>query len=308
MPDPLRDYLNQIGKIPLLTAAEEIELGNSIQRMMPLLEKPDLTKDEQKIIRIGKRAKKRMVQGNLRLVISVASKYNKMTSRLSMQDLIQEGNIGLIRAVEMFDPSRGYKFSTYAYWWIRQGIMRATQTQDRMIKLPSGAPDGLRKVKYFMIDYQKEHGVMPSLKECADLIGVQPETMRNYLQASEDATSLDAKPRSRADDGSQILDLIPSTYGAADEDLELDTATLAIKRAFKEMTERERTIITMRYGLDGEEPLSNPSIAKKIGIHKEAARKLVHQTENKLRDLLMDRPPGKSKRQKSSSSLTWGWG
>ena len=308
MPDPLRDYLNQIGKIPLLTAAEEIELGNSIQRMMPLLEKPDLTKDEQKIIRIGKRAKKRMVQGNLRLVISVASKYNKMTSRLSMQDLIQEGNIGLIRAVEMFDPSRGYKFSTYAYWWIRQGIMRATQTQDRMIKLPSGAPDGLRKVKYFMIDYQKEHGVMPSLKECADLIGVQPETMRNYLQASEDATSLDAKPRSRADDGSQILDLIPSTYGAADEDLELDTATLAIKRAFKEMTERERSIITMRYGLDGEEPLSNPSIAKKIGIHKEAARKLVHQTENKLRDLLMDRPPGKSKRQKSSSSLTWGWG
>jgi len=307
MPDPLRDYLNQIGKIPLLTAAEEIELGNSIQRMMPLLEKPDLTKDEQKIIRIGKRAKKRMVQGNLRLVISVASKYNKMTSRLSMQDLIQEGNIGLIRAVEMFDPSRGYKFSTYAYWWIRQGIMRATQTQDRMIKLPSGAPDGLRKVKYFMVDYQKEHGKMPSLQQCADLIGVQPETMRNYLQASEDATSLDAKPRSRADDGSQILDLIPSTYGAADEDLELDTATLAIKRAFKEMTERERTIITMRYGLDGEEPLSNPSIAKKIGIHKEAARKLVHQTENKLRDLLMDRPPGKSKRQKSSSSLTWGW-
>jgi RNA polymerase sigma factor (sigma-70 family) len=308
MPDPLRDYLNQIGKIPLLTAAEEIELGNSIQRMMPLLDKPNPTKEEQKVIRIGKRAKKRMVQGNLRLVISVASKYNKMTSRLSMQDLIQEGNIGLIRAVEMFDPSRGYKFSTYAYWWIRQGIMRATQTQDRMIKLPSGAPDGLRKVKYFMIDYQKEHGVMPTLKQCADLIGVQPETMRNYLQAASDATSLDAKAKSRTDDGSSIIDLIQSTYGAADEDLELGTAALAIKRAFGEMTERERIIITMRYGLDGEEPLSNPSIAKKIGIHKEAARKLVHQTENKLRDLLMDRPPGKSKRQKNSSSLTWGWG
>jgi len=307
MPDPLRDYLNQIGRIPLLTPAEEIELGNSIQRMMPLVDKAELTKEEQKVIRIGERAKKRMVQGNLRLVISVASKYSRMTSRLSMQDLIQEGNIGLIRAVEMFDPSRGYKFSTYAYWWIRQGIMRATQTQDRMIKLPSGAPDGLRKVKYFMIDYQREHGVMPTLKQCADLIGVQPETMRNYLQAAEDATSLDAKAKNRDDDGSQILDLIPSTYGSPNEDLEVDTAVLAVKRAFVEMTEQERQIITMRYGLDGEEPLSNPGIGKKIGIHKEAARKLVHQTEEKLRDILMDRPPGKSKRQKSSSSLTWGW-
>jgi RNA polymerase sigma factor (sigma-70 family) len=307
MPDPLRDYLNQIGRIPLLTPAEEIELGNSIQRMMPLVGKAELTKEEQKVIRIGERAKKRMVQGNLRLVISVASKYSRMTSRLSMQDLIQEGNIGLIRAVEMFDPSRGYKFSTYAYWWIRQGIMRATQTQDRMIKLPSGAPDGLRKVKYFMIDYQREHGVMPTLKQCADLIGVQPETMRNYLQAAEDATSLDAKAKNRNDDGSQILDLIQSTYGSPDDDLEVDTAVLAVKRAFVKMTEQERQIITMRYGLDGEEPLSNPGIGKKIGLHKEAARKLVHQTEEKLRDILMDRPPGKSKRQKSSSSLIWGW-
>ena len=164
MSDPLRDYLNQIGRIPLLTAAEEIALGNAIQAMMPLVGKADLTKQEQKTIRAGNRAKKRMIQGNLRLVISVASKYSRMTTRLSMQDLIQEGNIGLIRAAEMFDPSRGYKFSTYAYWWIRQGIMRSTQTQDRMIRLPSGAPDGLRKVKYFMIDYQKEHGKMPTLQ------------------------------------------------------------------------------------------------------------------------------------------------
>ena len=112
MSDPLRDYLNQIGRIPLLTAAEEIALGNAIQAMMPLVGKAELTKQEQKTIRAGNRAKKRMIQGNLRLVISVASKYSRMTTRLSMQDLIQEGNIGLIRAAEMFDPSRGYKFST----------------------------------------------------------------------------------------------------------------------------------------------------------------------------------------------------
>lgn len=307
MSDPLRDYLNQIGKIPLLTAAEEIALGNAIQAMMPLLDRTDLSKQELKTLRAGRRAKKRMIQGNLRLVISVASKYSRMTSRLSMQDLIQEGNIGLIRAAEMFDPARGYKFSTYAYWWIRQGIMRATQTQDRMIKLPSGAPDGLRKVKYFMIDYQKEHGKMPSLEQCADLIGVQPETMRNYLQAAEDATSLDAKAKSRLDDGSSIIDLIESRCPSPELELTMNTAELAVQRALCEMTDTERRLISMRYGLDGNDPMSQPSIAKQEGIHRDTVRKLITQAEKRLRLLLQEESPGKPQRQKCSSSLNWGW-
>lgn len=307
MPDPLRDYLNQIGKIPLLTAAEEIALGNAIQAMMPLVNKAELTKEERKILRAGNRAKKRMIQGNLRLVISIASKYSRMTTRLSMQDLVQEGNIGLIRAAEMFDPSRGYKFSTYAYWWIRQGIMRSTQTQDRMIRLPSGAPDGLRKVKYFMIDYQKEHGKMPTLQECAELIGVQPETMRNYLQAADDAASLDAKAKNRDDDGSSIIDLIESRHAVPELELVQDTAELALRRAFTQLSEMERKLITMRHGLDGEEPMSNPSIAKRFGLGKETTRKMVSQAESRLRTLLRDGPPGKPQKQRCSSSLTWGW-
>ena len=109
-----------------------------------------------------------------------------------------------------------------------------------MIKLPSGAPDGLRKVRYFMIDYQKEHGTLPTLKQCADLIGVQPETMRNYLQAAEDATSLDAKAKNSKDDGSSIIDLIPSGYGNPDEELTADTASLALRRAMKSMSEHEK--------------------------------------------------------------------
>jgi len=308
MSDPLRDYLNQIGKIPLLTAAEEIALGNAIQAMMPLVDKAELTKQESNIVRAGKRAKKRMIQGNLRLVISVASKYSRMTTRLSMQDLIQEGNIGLIRAAEMFDPSRGYKFSTYAYWWIRQGIMRSTQTQDRMIRLPSGAPDGLRKVKYFMIDYQKEHGKMPTLQQCAELIGVQPETMRNYLQAAEDAASLDAKAKNRDDDGSSIIDLIESQGSGPELELIQDTAEIAVKRAFSQLSEMERKLISMRHGLDGEEPMSCPSIAKSVGIHRETVRKLVSQAEGRLRTLLEGGPPGKPQKQKYRSSLNWGWG
>jgi DNA-directed RNA polymerase sigma subunit (sigma70/sigma32) len=126
MSDTLRDYLNQIGKIPLLTAAEEIELGHAIQRMIAV-QTDQPSKAEQRILRIGRRAKERMIKGNLRLVVGVAKKYKHLTNRLTMHDLVQEGNIGLIRAVELFDPARGYKFSTYAYWWIRQGIMRSIQ-------------------------------------------------------------------------------------------------------------------------------------------------------------------------------------
>jgi len=308
MSDPLRDYLNEIGKIPLLSAAEEIALGNSIQAMMPLLEKEELTKAEEKVVRIGKRAKKRMVQGNLRLVISVASKYNKMTARLSMQDLVQEGNIGLIRAVEMFDPSRGYKFSTYAYWWIRQGIMRATQTQDRMIKLPSGAPDSLRKVRRYMIDYQEEHGVFPTLKQCAELIGVQPETMRNYLYAAQDASSLDAKCQTKEDKGNNIIDLIPSEDGMPEEELLLETQIEAVKHAVAQISPTNQRLIKLRYGLDGQDAMSHPSIAKKIGMHRESVRKQILSAEDEMRRILRGDPPGKSKRQGCSSSLTWGWG
>jgi RNA polymerase primary sigma factor len=308
MSDPLGDYLNEIGKIPLLTAAEEIELGNAIQQMMPLLKKEELTKAEQKIVRMGNRAKKRMIQGNLRLVVGLAGKYIKMTNRLTMQDLIQEGNIGLIRAAEMFDPTRGYKFSTYAYWWIKQGIMRASQVQDRLIKLPSGAPDALRKIRTFTVEYRREHGRSPTLEECAELIGMMPETVRNYLQSADDASSLDAKAKSNPDEGSHIIDLIASDGEKPEDELLLDTQIEAVHQAMKHMSKRGRKLLTLHYGLDGQEPMSNPVMAKQCGIHRESMRRQINHAENEMRQILMEGPPGKSHPQKSSSSLIWGWG
>ncbi|MEM8780500.1 MAG: sigma-70 family RNA polymerase sigma factor, partial [Cyanobacteria bacterium P01_G01_bin.49] len=121
--DTVRHYLQEIGKTPLLGAKEEINLAEQIQKMLPLLEKETLTEEEQKTVDIGKKAREKMIQANLRLVVSIAKKY--LNRGLSLLDLIQEGSLGLIRGVEKFDPSRGYKFSTYAYWWIRQGITRA---------------------------------------------------------------------------------------------------------------------------------------------------------------------------------------
>jgi len=307
MSSSISDYLNQIGKIPLLTAAEEIELGNAIQQMMPLLGKPDLTKQERKIIRIGERAKRRMIQGNLRLVIRVASKYSKMTTRITMQDLIQEGNIGLIRAVEMFDPSRGYKFSTYAYWWIKQGIMRASQVQDRIIKLPSGAPDILRKIKSFTIEYREQHGKNPTIQQCADLVGMMPETVRTYLESSDDATSLDARAKNKESDGSSIVDLIPGTEDRPEDEILLDTKIEAVQAALKQLSPKDQNLLSLRYGLNGHEYVSATSLAKRQGISREAMRRQIIFAEQEIKSILQGKPPGKPKRQKSSSSLTWGW-
>ena len=139
--DPISWYLSNIGRVPLLTPAEEIELGNQVQKMMVLTEDGQLnettkefTPQEKRIIKIGRRAKERMMKANLRLVVSVAKKYQG--KGLELLDLVQEGSLGLERAVEKFDPTRGYKFSTYAFWWIRQSMTRAIACQSRTIRLP----------------------------------------------------------------------------------------------------------------------------------------------------------------------------
>jgi RNA polymerase sigma factor (sigma-70 family) len=308
MSDPLRDYLNQIGKIPLLTAAEEIELGHAVQRMVALRSKQEHSREELRHIKAGIRAKKRMIQGNLRLVIGIASKYKHLANRVTLHDLVQEGNIGLIRAVELFDPERGYKFSTYAYWWIRQGIMRSIQVQDRIIKLPSGASDILRKVKTYMVEYQDLYGEPPSIEQCAAHAGVAPNTLRDYMHSAQDAVSLDAKARTQNDDGSSILDLIAAENEKPEDDLILTTKVQAVQQALSYMCENSKMILSMCYGLDGEEPCSKREIARRIGIAQDTTARLLVNAERQLRLILKEGPPGKYQPQKHSSSLIWGWG
>jgi len=308
MSDPLRDYLNQIGKIPLLTAAEEIELGHAVQRMVALRSKQEHSREELRHIKAGIRAKKRMIQGNLRLVIGIASKYKHLANRVTLHDLVQEGNIGLIRAVELFDPERGYKFSTYAYWWIRQGIMRSIQVQDRIIKLPSGASDILRKVKTYMVEHQDLYGEPPSIEQCAAHAGVAPNTLRDYMHSAQDAVSLDAKARTQNEDGSSILDLIAAENEKPEDDLILTTKVQAVQQALSYMCENSKMILSMRYGLDGEEPCSKREIARRIGIAQDTTARLLTNAERQLRLILKEGPPGKYQPQKHSSSLIWGWG
>jgi RNA polymerase primary sigma factor len=308
MSDTLRDYLNQIGKIPLLTAAEEIELGHAIQKMIAV-QTDQPSKEEQRILRIGRRAKERMIKGNLRLVVGVAKKYKHLTNRLTMHDLVQEGNIGLIRAVELFDPARGYKFSTYAYWWIRQGIMRSIQVQDRMIKLPTGAGDALRKVRSFTLEYQAQHGRTPTIAECAEVAGVTERAMKDYLAASIDAGSLDAKIKTNGhDDASSWIEMIACEGPSVDDELEQDTKIEAVTQALEHMSSDHRQILSMRYGLDtgGEMPIIQ--IAKTLKIGRDTTSKMIRASENEMRLILKKGPPKKHSLQSNSSSLIWGWG
>ena len=173
--DPITWYLATIGREPLLTPAEEIELGNQVQTMMRLMEEGEreLSDQEKKFVRIGKRSKQRMMKANLRLVVSVAKKYQG--KGLELLDLIQEGSLGLERAVEKFDPTRGYKFSTYAFWWIRQSMTRAIACQSRTIRLPVHLSERLTAIRKVSLDLAHKLGAMPSRQEIAEAMAMPIE-------------------------------------------------------------------------------------------------------------------------------------
>jgi RNA polymerase primary sigma factor len=194
MADYVKDYLNSIAKYPLLTPQQEIQLGRRVQRWRELKQLDHaLTTDERRELRSGDRARQRFIQSNLQLVVHVARKYDKRSHKtLEFIDLIQEGNIGLSRAVDLFDPSRGYKFSTYAYWWIRQAITRALVTYDPVIKLPVSVHEMLFKVGRVAQQLGHELGRTPSMTEIADQISVGVEDLSMLLKRSYRVTSLDA--------------------------------------------------------------------------------------------------------------------
>jgi len=205
--DPISWYLGTIGREPLLTPAEEIELGNQVQAMMQLLERDgdEYTTQEQKILRVGRRSKARMMKANLRLVVSVAKKYQG--KGLELLDLIQEGSLGLERAVEKFDPTRGYKFSTYAFWWIRQSMTRAIACQSRTIRLPVHLGERLSAIRKVSLDLAHKLGAMPSRREIAEAMDMPMEELDGLLRQALTTSSLDAPVN--GDEGRSFLgDLI----------------------------------------------------------------------------------------------------
>jgi RNA polymerase primary sigma factor len=283
--DSTGQYLNEIARHPLLTATEEIEYSRQIQAMLTVqAEYPDQsthTRQQRVIIRRGQRAKEQMIIRNLRLVVTIAKKYVKRCTTMEMLDLVQDGNMGLARATELFDPSRGYKFSTYAYWWIRQSISRGLQDRDRMIRLPIHRHEKVIKAKSYMNHQLAMTGKMPTIAECAAAIDANPAELQASLVMAQDVCSLDAKASGK-EDLSPILDLIPDPASLHKDDdfiVERDILHDAIN-----MLSREEQDIVRRYnGLGGEPRTTLGKLGEDHGVSRQAISNKHTRAMNKIR-------------------------
>ena len=296
--DSVRSYLRDIGRIPLLEHEEEILLGRQVQRLMEIqsLEQELDTNDREAIagalnittkelktqVRNGRKAKEKMVSANLRLVVSVAKRYTKRN--MELLDIIQEGTIGLVRGVEKFDPGRGYKFSTYAYWWIRQGITRALAEKSRTIRLPIHVTENLNKLKKAQRELSALHGKTPSMVEIAAHVGMSVDEINDLINKSQKPTSLEMTVGDNQD--TLLVDLIEDETQLPERLLEQKCIKEDIQSMIADLPEMQAAVISMRYGI-GEgalEPMSMTAIGQVLNMSRDRVRTLEHKALRGLKE------------------------
>ena len=281
--DSIGWYLSTIGRVPLLTPAEEIELAHHVQCGKRLLETPaeQRTPKQNRQIRMGQRARDRMMAANLRLVVSVAKKYQNQG--LELLDLVQEGAIGLERAVDKFDPAMGYKFSTYAYWWIRQGMTRAIDNSARTIRLPIHISEKLSKMRRVSRELSHRLGRQPNRLELAHALGMAPEELEELISQSAPCASLDAHARGE-EDRSTLGELIADpASGEHFDSMDRHLQKEHLGTWLAQLNEREQKILKLRFGLEGTEPLTLAEIGRQINVSRERVRQLEAKAIMKLR-------------------------
>ena len=256
--DSVRIYLQQIGKIPLLSNEEELEVAKKIYETQSEL------------------ARKVLINANLRLVVSIAKKY--IGRGLSFLDLIQEGNMGLIKATEKFDYTKGYKFSTYATWWIQQSITRAIADKARIIRLPIHLIESINKIKKATMDLTTKLGRIPNKQEIADEMGISISKLTSIIKSTQSTISIDT-PTGQKDDSNKIIDYIVDESTIAPDNIVSQESLLEdIKNMLDQLSQKERDVLILRFGLNND---GNKKTLDEIGTIYGVSRERIRQIENR---------------------------
>ena len=281
--DLVRLYLQDIGRVDLLTQEEELTLARLVQQREHLLQQgedgPLDGAERRRALHRGKRAKERMIQANLRLVVAVAKKYQRRG--LELLDLVQEGTLGLERAVERFDPTRGFRFSTYAYWWIRQGITRAIASQSRTIRLPVHITEKLNRIKRAQRELTARHGRTPSVAEIARELELSEATVRQTLLQVPRPVSLEG--RVGKDQDTELGDLVENSHDTPEQELAREQLHDDLEALLQDLNSREALVIRQRFGLEDDTPRTLTEIGEALHLSRERVRQIESRALLKLR-------------------------